>query len=145
MIAGVGTWVLWVMREKRHSGHESAALIAVSSSHAYCWQIGSCTPGLSGGLVRARWTRFEHALGTTPALAFLSGQANEDAYRSISIGSHANVKMFHRLYAADGYENVYPLRYHELFGLLTDPYTGEECRAVSVLSQLGQSGVHLWH
>ena len=67
---------------------------------------------------------FQNSLEATPALSFLTNEPNPQAYRTISIGdgAHPNRMMFHRLYAADGYENIYPLRYHELFGLLTAPY-----------------------
>lgn len=76
---------------------------------------------------------FQSVLGETPALGFLKKQPNDQAYRSITMNNpdrsridHPNRMMFYQLYAADGYENVYPLRYHELFGLLTAPYLDKD-------------------
>jgi Protein of unknown function (DUF6044)/Bacterial membrane protein YfhO len=72
---------------------------------------------------------FQTSLGTTPALSFLESQTNSQTYRTLTFNDpdlpridHPNKMMFHRIYAADGYQNIYPLRYHELFGLLTAPY-----------------------
>ncbi len=73
---------------------------------------------------------FDDALGGTPAIRFLEQLPNPGAQRVMLLGDHsrsnnrdhANRLMFRGLFAADGYQLVYPLRYHELFGLLTKPH-----------------------
>jgi hypothetical protein len=76
---------------------------------------------------------FTEWLGTTPALSFLKNQSNSQKFRTLTFSNpdelrtdHPNKMMFHRLYAADGYEMIYPLRYHEIFGLLTAPYLAKD-------------------
>lgn len=71
---------------------------------------------------------FEQALGETPAIRFLKVRPNKQAQRVLTIvngpifEANPNRLMFHGLFCADGYENIYPLRYHRFFGLLTDPH-----------------------
>ena len=77
---------------------------------------------------------FEEALGETPAIRFLLDQANPESQRVLMLGDrsrpnhrdHPNRLMSLGLFCADGYENVYPLRYHELFGLLTKPHLDKD-------------------
>jgi hypothetical protein len=76
----------------------------------------------------AELASFRQALGETPAIAFLRAQGKNSG-RVVTIGDysrpnridHANRMMFFGLRASDGYQNIYPLRYHELFGVLIDP------------------------
>ena len=62
----------------------------------------------------------------TPAQAFIASQPGGG--RVLSMGDHANRALVAGLDAVDGYETIYPLRYHELFGrmiapqLATDPF-----------------------
>ena len=55
----------------------------------------------------------------TTAQAFIASQPGGG--RVLSIGDHANRALAARLDTVDGYQSIYPLRYHELFGLLIDP------------------------
>jgi hypothetical protein len=78
----------------------------------------------------SRLASFEQALHETPAIRFLRMQPNPHAHRILMFADrsrwnsadHPNKLMYWGLYAADGYQNVYPLRYHEVFGLLTKPH-----------------------
>ncbi len=78
----------------------------------------------------AKLSSFEASLGLTPALAFLAAQPNPGLHRVLTIGSwdqpnridHPNRMMFHGLRTADAYQNIYPRRYHDLFGVLTAPF-----------------------
>lgn len=95
---------------------------------------------LAGGLVlclvvgltaeRLLYARAERDLGgnlgtwaesvsPTAAQAFIASQPGGG--RVLSIGDHANRALAARLDTVDGYQSIYPLRYHELFGLLIDP------------------------
>ena len=77
-----------------------------------------------------RIASFASALGESPGLRYLKNHPNPQVYRVLTLGpyparrfrNHPDRLMFHRLYAADGYENICPQRYHELFGRLTAPY-----------------------
>ena len=65
-------------------------------------------------------------VAATPAQTFIASQPGGG--RVLSIGDHANRALVAGLDAVDGYETIYPLRYHELFGamiapeLATDPF-----------------------
>ena len=73
---------------------------------------------------------FEASLGLTPALAYLRSQPNPGRHRVLTLGEwdqpnrvdHPNRMLFHGLSTADAYQNIYPLRYHDLFGVLTEPF-----------------------
>lgn len=73
---------------------------------------------------------FAGGLDATPAVRYLQAQPNPDGRRVLTLADrsrlnprdHPNRMMFHGLYTADGYQNVYPLRYHQFFGLLTRPH-----------------------
>lgn len=69
---------------------------------------------LGGGL-----GSFSGMLGETPAQAAISASGAPD--RTISIDDHPNRMLFARIRAADGYQNIYPRRYHDLFGVLIEP------------------------
>jgi hypothetical protein len=84
--------------------------------------------GLAGE--RFLYARSERAIGgqlgtwaadvaPTTAQAFIAAQPSSG--RVISIGDHANRALVAGLDAADGYQTMYPLRYHELFGALIAP------------------------
>jgi hypothetical protein len=79
---------------------------------------------------RALWARserlFTHELGTwagyvapTPAEQYVAAQAGGG--RVATVVDHANRSLSAGLDAVDGYEVIYPLRYHELFGVLIGP------------------------
>jgi hypothetical protein len=55
----------------------------------------------------------------TEAHAFIAGQAGEG--RVLSVIEHANRSLSAGLDAADGYQTIYPARYHALFGALIRP------------------------
>jgi hypothetical protein len=82
----------------------------------------------------SRLAGFDEALGETPAIRFLRAQPNPHAHRILMFADrsrwngadHPNKLMYWGLYAADGYQNVYPLRYHEVFGLLTRPHLEDD-------------------
>jgi hypothetical protein len=59
------------------------------------------------------------SVAPTPAQAFIASQPGGG--RVLSMGDHANRALAARLETVDGYQSMYPLRYHELFGLLIDP------------------------
>ena len=59
------------------------------------------------------------SVAPTAAEAFIASQPGGG--RVLSIGEHANRALAARLDAVDGYQAMFPLRYHELFGLLVDP------------------------
>lgn len=77
---------------------------------------------------------WDEALGKTPAIRFLVAQPNPDSRRVLTLGDHSspnhrdhpNRMMFVGLFCADAYEEVYPLRYHELFGMLTKPHLDKD-------------------
>jgi hypothetical protein len=77
---------------------------------------------------------WEEALGQTPAIRFLLAQPNPGSQRVMTLGDHSkpnhrdhpNRMMFVGLFCADGYQDVYPLRYHEVFGLLTKPHLDKD-------------------
>ncbi len=77
---------------------------------------------------------FSGGLDATPAVRYLQAQPNPDARRVLTLADrsrlnphdHPNRMMFHGLYTADGYQNVYPLRYHQFFGLLTRPHLDKD-------------------
>lgn len=55
----------------------------------------------------------------TPAQGFIASQSGGG--RTLSIGEHANRALVAGLDAVDGYQTIYPLRYHELFGAMIGP------------------------
>jgi hypothetical protein len=73
---------------------------------------------------------FREALDETPAIQFLKRKIDADHHRVLMFADrsrwsgrdHPNKLMYWGLYTADGYQNIYPLRYHDVFGLLTAPY-----------------------
>ena len=83
---------------------------------------------LDRGFGRSQLASFELALGETPAIRFLKAQPNGQVQRVLVIvnepvfEANPNRLMFHGLFCADGYENIYPLRYHRFFGMLTEPH-----------------------
>jgi hypothetical protein len=64
----------------------------------------------------------------TPAQDFIAAQPG--AGRVLSVVEHANRALSAGLAAVDGYETIYPLRYHELFGALIAPQR-ESSRAIA--------------
>ncbi len=89
---------------------------------------------------------FAGVLGETPAIRFLEGQPNPAGQRVLLLGDHsrgnrrdhANRLMFRGLFAADGYQNVYPLRYHDLFGLLIRPHLDRDPSRRTYFENWGQ-------
>ncbi len=55
----------------------------------------------------------------TPAQTFIASQPSGG--RVLSMGEHANRALVAGLDTVDGYETIYPLRYHELFGAMIEP------------------------
>ena len=68
------------------------------------------------GLEMASWA---DRVALTPAQVFIASQPGGG--RVLSIGEHANRALVAGLDAVDGYETIYPLRYHELFGAMIAP------------------------
>lgn len=67
---------------------------------------------------------FEGAFRETPAIRWLVSRQNAENDRVLLVqGQRRDLRpnhvMYHGLYCADGYQNIYPLRYHDVFGLLT--------------------------
>jgi hypothetical protein len=60
-------------------------------------------------------------LGVTPGQAFLLAQPGIDVDRVLTFGDDANRMGAAGLLQADGYQVMYPLAYHELFGQLIAP------------------------
>src|SRR5262249_39431242 len=99
-----------------------------------------------------RWTEantldsFEGVLGETPAIRFLESRPNPEGQRVMLLGDHsrnnrrghANRLMFRGLFAADGYQNVYPLRYHDLFGMLIRPHLDRDASRRTYFENWGQ-------
>ena len=89
---------------------------------------------------------FRKALGRTPAIRFLLSLPNPEGYRVLTVGDHSqrnlqdhpNRLFFCGLACADGYENIYPLRYHQLFGLLTAPSLERDPRRAANFGSWGQ-------
>jgi hypothetical protein len=89
---------------------------------------------------------FAATLGETPAIRFLESRPNAAGHRAMLLGDHsrgntrdhANRLMFRGLFAADGYQNVYPLRYHELFGLLIRPHLDRDASRRTYFENWGQ-------
>jgi hypothetical protein len=88
---------------------------------------------LLGGLVieRVGWSHAERLLysdlaswseSVEPTAAYRSIATSAGEGRVLSIGEHANRALAAGLDAADGYETLYPVRYHRLFGVLVGPY-----------------------
>jgi hypothetical protein len=89
--------------------------------------------------VRARqvavWSRvssYRAALGETPGIRFLKAQKESGVFRTLTIvgnqvfDANPNRLMFHGLFSAGGYEDIYPLRYHMFFGELIEPHLQED-------------------
>jgi hypothetical protein len=89
---------------------------------------------------------FDAVLGETPAIRFLESQPNAAGHRVMLLGDHsrgnrrdhANRLMFRGLFTADGYQNVYPLRYHDLFGLLIRPHLDRDASRRTYFESWGQ-------
>lgn len=73
--------------------------------------------GLDGGL-----GTYAAAMGIDPAMAYIAEQPNPDVHRTLAAGTDSNRMLVAGLYETGGYESIYPLAYHALFGALTDPY-----------------------
>jgi hypothetical protein len=71
---------------------------------------------------------------------------NLENHRILTVGDHSypnrqdhpNRFFFYGLPCADGYENIYPLRYHQLFGLLTAPSLTRDPRRAAYFGSWGQ-------
>ena len=57
-----------------------------------------------------------------PGFAYIQRQPNPERWRTLTAGFPANRAAAAGLDDAGGYESMYPLYYHELFGVLTDPH-----------------------
>jgi hypothetical protein len=127
VLAVLGSGALILARRNRGQGARGpqGAAMAVVPTALVMW--------LLLGLVAERtvWARAERdldgSLGSwsarvapTPAERFIAAQPGGG--RVLSIGDHANRALAAGLDAVDGYETVYPLRYHELFGALIAPH-----------------------
>ncbi len=91
--------------------------------------------GLVGeSAIYARAERYLHGgLGTyseymtvDPGQAYIARQAKGDLARTLTIGSPTNRALNAGLYDAGGLEPIYPLTYHELFGVLTAPHLSKD-------------------
>ena len=82
---------------------------------------------------RAVYARAERFLGgglgayadymvVDPGFAYIQRQPNPEFWRTLTAGFPANRAAAAGLDDAGGYESMYPLSYHELFGVLTDPH-----------------------
>jgi hypothetical protein len=89
---------------------------------------------------------FKQALGDTPAIHFLRSVSNRARDRILTVGDHSRLNLrdhpnrlfFHDLSCADGYETMYPLRYHRLFGLLTAPSLSRDPRRAAYYMTWGE-------
>ncbi len=89
---------------------------------------------------------WNEALGDTPAIHFLSAQPNPGSLRVLMLADrskpnhrdHPNRLMFSGLFCVDGYQNVYPLRYHELFGRMTAPHLMKDPERYAYFHNWGQ-------
>ena len=125
---GLAWMVLSVARRRRSLLPLSAAaagglLLATLAERALFARVERYTDS-------AKLGTFEASLGLSPGLAYLRSQPNPGRHRVLSLGTwdqpnrvdHPNRLMFHGLSTADAYENIYPARYHDLFGVLTEPF-----------------------
>ena len=64
---------------------------------------------------------FDDHLALTPAQAFLLAQPGIAGGRVLTFGDDANRMAFHGLRQVDGYQAIFPLAYHDLFGALIAP------------------------
>jgi hypothetical protein len=64
---------------------------------------------------------FDDHLGLTPAQAFLLAQPGIAGDRVLTFGDDANRMAVHGLRQVDGYQAIFPLAYHDLFGALIAP------------------------
>ncbi len=77
---------------------------------------------------------FSASLEATPAIRFLKSRPPGEDGRTLTLADrshlnprlHPNRMMYHGLYAADGYQDVYPLRYHQVFALLIWPHLARD-------------------
>jgi len=78
-----------------------------------------------------RLASYDEGLGATPAIKYLESQPNAAGYRVLTVADRTkpswqsdnpNRLAFHGLQCADGYENIYPLAYHDFMGLVTKPH-----------------------
>jgi hypothetical protein len=78
----------------------------------------------------ARGERFLHQglssyadyMTVDPGFAYIAGQPNATLGRTLTMGAATNRALNSGLNDVGGYQSVYPLAYHELFGVLTDPH-----------------------
>jgi hypothetical protein len=93
-----------------------------------------------------RLISFQEALGETPAISYLRSLPNPEGYRILTLGNHSSPNLrdhpdrlfFHGLPCADGYEVMYPLRYHQLFGILTGPSLERDPRRAAYFRSWGE-------
>ena len=71
---------------------------------------------LGAGRLLGTWAE---RMAPTPAQEFIASEAGGG--RMLSIGEHANRALVAGLDTVDGYQTIYPLRYHELFGAMIAP------------------------
>ena len=64
---------------------------------------------------------FDDHLALTPAQAFLLAQPDIASQRVLTFGDDANRMAFQGLRQVDGYQAIFPLAYHDLFGALIAP------------------------
>jgi hypothetical protein len=66
--------------------------------------------------------RYSEYMAVDPGEAYIAAQSNGDLSRTLTVGFAANRSLNAGLYEAGGLEPIYPLPYHELFGVLTAPH-----------------------
>ncbi len=115
----VGTASLWITRRMRP--HESISSVLVLL--VLVMVVGErmlfvrAERGLHAGL-----GTYAEAMGIDPAMAFIADQPNDGFHRTLAAGTTSNWMLVAGLDETGGYQSIYPLTYHALFGALTDPY-----------------------
>lgn len=61
-------------------------------------------------------------MGIDRAMAYIADQPNPGMHRTLAAGTPSNRMLVASLYETGGYQSIYPLAYHTLFGALTAPY-----------------------
>ena len=118
-LAGV-MLLLWVARSRQAMAITGPVLliflvVLVGERATYARAERFLHPGLS---------TYSDYMTVDPGFAYIAKQPNPDLGRTLTAGFTANRALISGLDDAGGYQSVYSLGYHELFGVLTDPYLG---------------------
>jgi hypothetical protein len=115
LAGGIGLLVLiW-----RHGGRRLAAPVALGAGLLLVGERILLSNG--GPLLGPYIGTFDDRLGLTPGQAFLLRQPGIGSQRVMTFGDDANRMAFEGMRQADGYQAIYPLTYHGLFGAMTAP------------------------